>query len=405
MRNRIPILLVLLLLTACSNPGQPSAEGTVPGSLEPTANPEQRQEMAISYYDACDYDLYEETGGSPQFAIDIISRDAIDPASISAETDAEACTPSIVDGTEIMSWEFAAETYNVGFHDYLYACYRGGMDWAKAFELYAESQRLSAIALHSPEEMEQAVQADEAFTSYINRYQADYNAVKESYMNSQPFHLYRVYLNFDLAACTEPQTLRQVTLTVAGKDYDLNLGEIRLHAGSPALPAARHNLGLTSITPWAGYSTTPWNDGLFSSSFEFRADTDLVLKKLYAYHRPDVPLEDIHLRCTAEDGFAVDAQWDGASALPIDAGQTVSLSFLTYLPEMAGKANFAGACYYILEYEAEGEASDWLVHLDLCRERNPYELGAELLDGIDVQSYYEQFYNPWNAYQRSEATQ
>ena len=44
-----------------------------------------------------------------------------------------------------------------------------------------------------------------------------------------------------------------------------------------------------------------------------------------------------------------------------------------------------------------------MVPLGLCRERNPYELGAELLDGVDVESYYREFYTPWAAYQRSEA--
>ena len=70
---------------------------------------------------------------------------------------------------------------------------------------------------------------------------------------------------------------------------------------------------------------------------------------------------------------------------------------------MAGKANFAGACYYILEYEAEGQPGYLVVPLGLCRERNPYELGAELLDGVDVESYSREFYTPWAAYQRSEA--
>lgn len=199
--------------------------------------------------------------------------------------------------------------------------------------------------------------------------------------------------------------LQQVSLTVEGKRYDLEVGEIRLHAAFPESLGAgmEKNLGLTPITVGGDNSTPPWNDGIFSCNFDFQADSNLTLKNLSIYDRPDAPLEHITLQCTAEDGFSIDTKWDGASELPIDAGQTVCVSFQTYLPEMAGKANFAGACYYILEYEAEGQPGYLVVPLGLCRERNPYELGAELLDGVDVESYYREFYTPWAAYQRSEA--
>lgn len=403
MRRIILILFAVLLCTACvRHPGPKTPQST--GNLEPTANPEAQQDLAISYYSECDYDLYGETAGS-QYFIDVISRDAIDTDDILADTSVNSCSPSVVDISDIMSLDIASGTSNFDFHDYLYACYQGDMDWSKAFELYLESEQLGKNALTSPEAMEKATAASEAFKNYINRYQGDYNAIKESYMNSEPFHLYRVYLNFDLAACTEPEVLQQVSLTVEGKRYDLDVGEIRLHAAFPESMGAgmEKNLGLTPITVGGDNSTPPWNDGIFSCNFDFQADSNLTLKKLYIYDRPDAPLERITLQCTAEDGFSLDTKWDGTSELPIDAGQTVCVSLQTYLPEMAGKANFAGACYYILEYEAEGQPGYLVVPLGLCRERNPYELGAELLDGMDVQSYYEEFYNPWVAYQRSEA--
>ena len=405
MRKVILLLFAFLLFTACSNQAQPSAKAASPGSLAPTANPEAQQDLALSYYSECDYDLYGETVGSYQYFIDIISRNMIEIDNILVSVNIDNCNLSVLDITESMHWDMASGTNNLDFHDYIYDCYQGDMDWAKAFELYLESEQLGKDALTSPEAMEKSAAALEAFENYIHRYQENYNAIKESYMNSEPFHLYRVYLNFDLAACTEPEVLRQVSLTVEGKRYDLDVGEIRLHAAFPESLGAgmEKNLGLTPITVGGDNSTPPWNDGIFSCNFDFQADSNLTLKNLSIYDRPDALLEHITPQCTAEDGFSIDTKWDGASELPIDAGQTVCVSFQTYLPEMAGKANFAGACYYILEYEAEGQPGYLVVPLGLCRERNPYELGAELLDGVDVESYYREFYTPWAAYQRSEA--
>ena len=64
------------------------------------------------------------------------------------------CNLSVLDITESMRWDMASGTNNLDFHDYIYDCYQGDMDWAKAFELYLESEQLGKDALTSPEAME-----------------------------------------------------------------------------------------------------------------------------------------------------------------------------------------------------------------------------------------------------------
>ena len=154
MRKVILLLFAFLLFTACSNQAQPSAKAASPGSLAPTANPEAQQDLALSYYSECDYDLYGETVGSYQYFIDIISRNMIEIDNILVSVNIDNCNLSVLDITESMHWDMASGTNNLDFHDYIYDCYQGDMDWAKAFELYLESEQLGKDALTSPEAME-----------------------------------------------------------------------------------------------------------------------------------------------------------------------------------------------------------------------------------------------------------
>ena len=97
MRKVILLLFAFLLFTACSNQAQPSAKAASPGSLAPTANPEAQQDLALSYYSECDYDLYGETVGSYQYFIDIISRNMIEIDNILVSVNIDNCNLSVLD--------------------------------------------------------------------------------------------------------------------------------------------------------------------------------------------------------------------------------------------------------------------------------------------------------------------
>ena len=92
----------------------------------------------------------------------------------------------------------------------------------------------------------------------------------------------------------------------------------------------------------------------------------------------------------------MDYLWDGQTPLPVEGGLTVQL-YAAFTDQRLQAMVPEGKLYFFLEYEYQEEQSVSITELGLHRNANFYELAAIYLDGIDVRSYYEQFFYPYLA--------
>lgn len=415
-------LLLLCLLSSCAQPTEtehptdsevPTPAGTDSGTA--TENPldftqpftaqsldcpYNTEDFALVYYDNCDYDHYYDVAGSFQYRIYILSRTPIALERMSGRSiGTVTATVTFYDETDNLSWDKAHDT-NWDFADYIYQSSQG-MDWKQAGQLYIAYRAASAAAEANlnAQTNQEALDADKAFHDYMAQYIEEYNQTKKAYMEAGPyFYFYSAV--FDLEMPKGAQTLEQVELTIDEKTYLLDIGQIRLHETSPESLQTSEIQGICDYALGGTQMVSPWNDGIVEVGLEFLADQDLTLKKLYSLDAQKAKIWHILVQRQTETGMSMESVWDGSSDLTIDQGERLTLFISLYLPEMAGAENYCGTVYLPLEFEAEGQSSVVPFYTSFLEERNPYELCAQYLDGIDIQSYYVDYYNIWQTYVR-----
>ena len=136
----------------------------------------------------------------------------------------------------------------------------------------------------------------------------------------------------------------------------------------------------------------PWNRGYFTMGLHFTADTDITLKRVELVLSGETTIERIAIQQSGVGGN-FDAEWDGISDFYVDQGSEVLLYFELFDPDMAGRVNYCDAVHMIIYYTTpEGEYS-WVTGLEIKEEQNPYDLCAQYLEGVDLRSYFADYYN------------
>lgn len=362
------------------------------------------QDRAIVYYGDCDFDYCFDAGGSSTYRIYIVSKTPIDPNTIKADalgTDMETIT--VTDNTDDFSYDVGNGTMNVDYCDYLYQT-QHGMDWKEAGSLFIEDWEASMAMLSTDtptkEAYEKSQEASERYNSYMTQHLEAYMQEKEAYMNQFPYFYYIVRINFgtpfDIYE-TDPnlmETVNQIILEVEGERHELSIGEIRLHPytkGSANTPYSPEK-GMSDYRAGSITFLHPWNRGHFDMLPYFTADTDITLKRVELVLSGETTIERITIQQSGVGGN-FEMEWDGDSDLHVDQGNKAQLCFELFDPDMAGRVNYCDVVHMIIYYTTpEGEHS-WLITQEIIEEQNPYDLCAQYLEGVDLRSYFADYYN------------
>lgn len=278
---------------------------------------------------------------------------------------------------------------------YLFECAQG-TDWAEMAEAYAKAQYAiyEQSTTESPTEEQNAQWAQAAndykqlFYTWADAYQEQLEIWEAE--TQPPIYNYVVVINFDLKSSTD-EVITEATLSYGGTDLTLPIGTIRLD-GDTDYP---YGDGIDAIDLALGEypAGTPWGDGYLelSTGIRIRINQDVVLKDLYIYNDMAQIAE-----CTVtltSGGMTLDQQWTpGAETLELQGGSEASF-YITFADEDLTQREYGKTMELFLEYEQDGETYATNVSLQLIRRRLPYEVHLWAFQGVDTQSYYQQYLN------------
>ena len=293
------------------------------------------------------------------------------------------------------------------FPYYLYQIYEG-TDWKSLAEL----ARLA-------EETEDAMKAREYQTAYQNEMNRLYPAFQKLTERELPaFSLYEIRIRIPSSYEGNEifnEECSRIELHLDDFDTVLEGKSFRIHKEPlPFKPLMDANGSPEGVKQRYFGSTTgersyPWNDGYIQLPYLMwiEALENTVLTDLSLY-QSSVEIDELQVKLFSEDsGSAKDFFWDGKSPLKVKAGESVLISARLHDPDAGTRLTetaegvtasssygYSARVYAILQYQCDGREGSALVEENLSRVPDPWEAYAIWFDGIDVSSYYLDYYYP-----------
>ena len=367
------LLVMMLFLTACAQPENPGVTGLDPQPDTPFPVVADPGCSLIEYdpdrqiYFSCsslDYDIYWGMSCLPFLDILILSREPLNIET--AQVDIPIQNGYSIALTECYDGNLgriAADDSMAGgcaFPAYLYQCY-----WGKTWEAGEDPALSAAFGSLKPEELPQ-------------------------------FHVYQVSILLERTVGGE-ETIREITLTIDGNSYPLHIGEIRLRE-EPELNYPidwdMDDGGITSQNLIYASNPMLYNDGIdqICPAFDFTAAYDMELLDLYLLDT-EIEILDVRLVIRSPNGTGMDFYWDRTSPVYLNAGDAVQI-FVYYRDQRQTALDYRAKAWPVIEYQCALGSYSAFAECTLQRELNFYALYAMVFDGVDLESYYRDYYFP-----------
>lgn len=363
------------------------------------------------------YDLYAAASWMPGPEITLLSREEIDPETIQVSLDIQ--TPYTVYVTQqeidrsLSTYEIqevdgvreVTETDFGSFPLYLYQCY-AGMDWKALGEAYADYFATMEQYENGEVELDQLKAAGAAYDNKATEYVEDYMGLEVS--DLPQFYVYTIQVF--ISEAEKEESFTSVQVTIGDTVHNVEIGQVILKPTPEQNLEAFEYLCPVGSPPYF-ISTFPYGEGIAQCQYEvFYTEEPLTLTGLDYWENTMSTAEVVDVTVVLADsrdniggGNGVEIPWDGTTPIYVEQGKYVTLFFTVQDPRMQ-EINYHSKLYPVLEFDCQG--SRWETACDLVMYRNYndiwllYALG---LDGMSLESYFNDYYYVMNSVHRSRA--
>ena len=353
------------------------------------------------------YDLYVGYSWIPGPEIVLLSREYLAPEAIHVSADIQAEytvhvtqqeTGASLTNYEIVETDEAREVNAVStnvfdFPLYMYQTY-AGIDWTNVGLLYTEYW--DTVERHEAGELD-ASQVKEAFAAYsyaVTEYVPDYTELK---LDDIPrFYEYLIQITIDDTEVEE--TFSTVQVTIGDTVYDVDIGEIYIRPNSGYTNATEY-LSMSQGSPlWL--NSYPFGTGIENCQSDiYYAEESVTLTGLSFWENTMSTVEVLDVTIVLSDSAdgvfersGIEIKWDGETPVYVEQGKYVGL-YLTIQDERMKEINYHSNLYPVLEFECDGSTYELGSEIPLYRHySDTWLLYAIGLDGVDMESYFNDYY-------------
>lgn len=411
--------------------GQTEPEFTIPTyELEPLPVIDREKTGPLVEYDA-ERELYILTGqndiiyanrwGNNRFVIYVYSKQQLDPETISAKVpishsyDVRVHEISLGGVQEVhQTGRMDESNYDADAFTYpLYLAYKG-KDFQRLAQLKDEADQLMHLVSKSSNEFgysdmlhngeitfEQYELLRSPYTDAKEEYEAYQDAEWEDYLaltrsELPQFYVYYIGIEFNyFQEVEQEESFTQVEVTIGDETYVQDIGKITLMQDweLPA-PLDWHLDGDNIDDGVLGHGSAPalYNDGIHcvTALFSFDADRYKLLERLVLLNQAQ-KVERVWLHITSASGKTFNVEWDMSEPYEIYPGDSVSV-YVAYGEESMDTVGYQTVLDAYLLYSTDGESYCKMAHAVTPINQQHYYWYAVLFDGLDLESYYWDYY-------------
>lgn len=260
---------------------------------------------------------------------------------------------------------------------------------------------------YSPEHpyAESYEKAENAYFSYMNRYQEEYDA----YIATQPlpeFHVYKVKLTF--TAVPEKEKIKSVELIAGNMSREIPMANVWIEPRPNNLetkgvtfkariedPNTGFWLGENTFTNVENAVTYPFGSGVSSATLYFVANKDIVLDDLRSYgDNTRIQPEWAELAILSNMGAVVTAKWIPGTELLIRKGEQVAMCIYWTDPytELFHYGSFQS---FAVEYRCDEEQCRMVYGSSSFRDPGNvlYPCYLQIARGVDLGRYFKEYFS------------
>ena len=349
------------------------------------------------------------------YSFPIISKNPLDIDSISVDIAIEhSYTVKIreisMDGiADSEEGELPAECKGYQFPYELYQCYKG-KDFQKLAELHWNWQYWIQVMSMCNELIEEEAITQELWDSYYTQFQTVYGAYQD-YLKAEleeyralkkedlpTFYVYSVRIYFDPNAEPKPnETFSEITLTVGEQTYYQQIGQITVTNEKRTVmdQVDWHNDYENADDGIFGQSMgpLPYNDGLHYAPNYFHITVDRYKAlTILALDNPAHQLEAVWIALKPEGGSWSTYKWDMSEPFELYPGDEVQIGIIYRDSSLEGFLGYQTKLDGHLEYESDGKTWYKVCNCYVSESMNYYALYALIFEGVDLESYYWDYY-------------
>lgn len=327
--------------------------------------------------------FYESMSPGRFFAFNIVTAEPLDMEGASASIDIETPYKFFIsaEGGEDEGSEKVEE-----FPYYVFQNYQE-VDWKEMYRLFEMDQELyqKENKIYQP------------YHDYRDEYTEAYQAM--SAMETPEIYCYKATVNFDMSSGLDKnETINEITLTLNGREYVVDVGEIKLNYTTPTELNGSESVSMDSLAAF-DMNLNPNDKGKIkiNHAFGFTFDEETVIKG-FDIIGGGAEVEWASLQIE-NGGSVMDIEWTAGKEITIPKGSSVSANLVIKDPVMIGKIWYSTAYHIKMNYEVGGEAYG-SIYQALFRFRcDAYSVLAAMKDGVDFKPYYYDYLFPIKEYQ------
>lgn len=235
------------------------------------------------------------------------------------------------------------------------------------------------------------------------RWQALLKGEKDNFSKLQPEHLpefyaYQVYVVIPAGPDKVAESFETMDVTIGNQIYTKQIGNITLIPEKipTKIPIGtmQNEIADQFYTHAVGTTQQLYSNGIgYEYLLEFTASQPITLTGIHTLDRYTQLLNTI-LTLEKADGSVAEFRWDGQSPIDISEGQKLGMTVFYYNPNMDNLWYTAEMCIEVDYTMAEEIASIFLRRTLYPVGMNLHEAYAMIFEGLDMESYYMDFYYP-----------
>lgn len=271
---------------------------------------------------------------------------------------------------ENLQCDFSISETPMEFPYYVFQAYQG-QSWAELYQLSL---------------LQDDVEGEKKFQEERDKYVAAYQQMEET--DGQKLYTYRLTIPLSSEQMNPPAEFHTLTLTAGGQTQNYEIGKIQM-IESYSIPERDGNL-VEATLACIDMPAPPSPDGeipIYELQFDVQEDLEIVEVSFLGENAPTI--KELTLS-SAETG--VDALWDQSQPFAVSKGDTITLRGSACAPTLARRTSGSLRRYLKVEYVCNGKPACTVLELDYRMRLNSYEAYAALVDGVDMQSYYTDYY-------------
>ena len=205
------------------------------------------------------------------------------------------------------------------------------------------------------------------------------------------FYVYLVEIQLDKECYAE--SFQELELTIGSQVYPVHFGEIRLHPDAQCDVAQMRacNDYVDAMKFFWSEPDEPWGSGLLETTLcTLNALDDVTINSLTLLET-EREILDVFVQIYTEDGGGFNYAWSMEDPIYLNKGEEIWIT-VRFREDAARELNYVTAINSIMEITHPAGTGYIFFETLLERANNDYEMYAIVFDGLDMESYYRDYY-------------